>query len=293
MAYSRVEEPIEQIHEQVDDHHAGGKDQVDAGDHGVISVDERIQQQPPEPRQIEDVLHYYGSADQDGELQADQGHHRNEGIFDDVSHDNHPLLEPLGPGRSHVVLPEHLQHHGAGHTHGRGGEVGAQNQTGHDEHAEIAQQVIGEGNHPNRRGPVPPDRRKDNNQQTQPEVGRRQSDDGQGTPSVVGERVTADRRVDAHRQRDDEPDGDCQEAKLKGDRQPAENLLLDRDGAAKQRLPERAVQHYAADPARVLHVHRHIEAEKALELCASVNSSAPIGAPKHRVDDIARDEPDE
>ena len=173
MAYSRVEETIEQVHEQVDDHHAGGKDQVDAGDHGVVPLQERIQQQTAYPRQVEDVLHYYRSPDQDGELQADQGHHRDEGIFDDVSHDNHPLLESLGPGGSHVVLPEYLQHHGAGHPHGRGGEVGAQNQTGDDEHAEIAEQVIGEGNHPHRRGPIPPDRRKDNNQQTQPEVGGR------------------------------------------------------------------------------------------------------------------------
>ena len=98
-------------------------------------------------------------------------------------------------------------------------------------------------------------------------------------PSVVGERVPADRRVDAHRQGNDEPEGDCQQAQLERDRQPAENLLLDRNGAAKQRLPEGAVQHDAADPARVLHVRRHIEAEKALELCASFNSSSrkPLG----------------
>ena len=129
----RVQIGINQVDEEIEQHHPGGEKQIDSGDHWVVSLIEGIHQETPDPRQVEDVLHDHRAADQDRQLQADQGHHRDEGIFEGVS-DNHDLLpEPLGPGRPDVVLPEHLQHRGARHPHGGGRHGCPQNQAGDEE----------------------------------------------------------------------------------------------------------------------------------------------------------------
>ncbi len=108
------------------------------------------------------------------------------------------------------------------------------------------------GNVFQRWGPAPPDGGVDHHHDGQPEVRRGQADDGQGAPRVVGERILAYRRVDAHRQRDHEPDDDGQQAKLNGDRQSGEYLLLYRP-MAPQGLAQAAVPENLADPASILH----------------------------------------
>ena len=52
------------------------------------------------------------------------------------------------------------------------------------------------------------------------------SSDREGAPDVVGDRILANRRVDAHWQCDQESDDEGQDAKLEGDWQPGEYLLL-------------------------------------------------------------------
>ena len=74
---------------------------------------------------------------QDRQLQANQGDNRDEGIFDGMSDHHDPLPEPLGPGRSDVILPEHLQHHGTHHAHGGCRSSRPQNHAGDEEHREI------------------------------------------------------------------------------------------------------------------------------------------------------------
>ena len=127
---------INQVDEEIDPHHPGGEKQVDSGNHRVVSVIEDNQQETTYPRQVKDVLHDHGAADQDWQLQADQGDHRDEGILDGVSDHHDLLLEPLGPGRSNIVLPEHLQHHGARHPHGGCRQGRPQNQAGDEAHRE-------------------------------------------------------------------------------------------------------------------------------------------------------------
>ena len=108
-----------------------------------------------------------------------------------------PLPESLGPGGPDIVLPQHLQHHGAHHPHGGGRRGRSQNQAGNEEHPEIPQRVFGERNQLHRWRPAPPDCRVDHDHNSQPEVRRCQADDGDGAPSVVGDRILANRRVDA------------------------------------------------------------------------------------------------
>ena len=76
---SRIQIGINQVNQEIDPHHRGGEKEVDSGDHRVVPVIEGIHQEMPDPRQVEDVLHDHGTPDQDRQLQADQGHHRDEG----------------------------------------------------------------------------------------------------------------------------------------------------------------------------------------------------------------------
>ena len=199
-----------------------------------ISSPSRPNWSVPSGGQVEDVLHDNGATNQDRQLQTYQGNHRDEGVLDGVSHDDDPLLEALGPGRPDIVLPQHLQHHGTGQPHGARRSSGAQNQAGNDEHPEIAQRVFGESNQPHRRRPAPPDCRKDNDHQGQPEVRRCQADDGGGAPHIVGGRITANRRVDADWQGYHQPNDDCHDTQLKRHRQSSQYFLLYRNTAAPQ-----------------------------------------------------------
>ena len=116
-------------------------------------------------------------------------------------------LSPL-PGGADIVLPKHLQHHGAHHPHGSGRRGRSQNQAGNEEPPEIPQRVLCERNQFQRGRPAPPDCRVDHDYNAQPEVRCGQADDGDRAPQVVGDGILANRRVDADRQRDHEPDDD-------------------------------------------------------------------------------------
>ena len=174
-------------------------------------------------------------------------------------------LQTLGPGGPDVVLAEHLQHHGARHPHGGRGQVSAQNQARHDEHADASQRIVAERHERQRRRPRPPDGGEGQDQRCQPEVGGRQADDGDRPPDVVGSRIAAHRRVDADRQPDQQTDHDRHHSQLEGCRQPGEYLLLDPPGA-QEGIAQRAVQEDAPQPASILHVHRLIQSQHPLQL---------------------------
>ena len=110
-------------------------------------------------------------------------------------------------------------------------------------------------------------------------------------PQVVGGGVLADRRVDAHRQRDDQADEDGQQPELGGDRQSSQHPLLD-PPAAQQRLAEGAAQENATDPAAVLHVDRQVQAEPLFDGRAVDLAAHECRATGHDVDDVAGDEAD-
>ena len=110
-------------------------------------------------------------------------------------------------------------------------------------------------------------------------------------PQVVGGRVLAHRRVDAHRQRDDQADEDRQQPELGGDRQPSQHAFLD-PPAAQQRLAESAAQENAADPAAVLDVNRQVQAQPAFYQLPVDGDAKGSRATDHDVDDVAGDEAD-
>ena len=159
-----------------------------------------------------------------------------------------------------------------------------------DQHPEIAQRVFGKRNPLHRRRPRPPERRVEHHHGCQPEVGRGQAEDGDRAPRVVGGGILAHCRVDADRQGQGQPDEDCQHTELDGYRQPVEDPRCHRNTAANQGVAEAAVQEDASDPACILHVDRHIQAEHVLERCTVHLRGHEFGLAQHRVYGIAGDE---
>ena len=139
----------------------------------------------PIPFRLIDLDHSTAPVKPSG-LQTYERNYRDEGIPDGMPHDNYALSEPLRPGRPDVVLPEHLQHHGARHPHGTGRHGRRQNQGGDEEHPEIPERVFLERDQLYRRRPPPPECRVEHHHDSQPEVRRCQADDGGGAPYVVG-----------------------------------------------------------------------------------------------------------
>ena len=142
--------------------------------------------------------------------------------------------------------------------------------------------------------PAPPDGGVDHHHQSQPEVGGRQTEDGDRPARVVGHRVLANRRVDADRHGDDDAGKDRQQPQLDRDPGPAGELLLYRGAgrrAAVQRVAEGAAQDEVTDPLRVLHVDGFIEPEPSLQSLLIDGAAPAEGHPGgHHVDDVAGDE---
>ena len=253
------------------------------------------------PWQNEYLLQDNGAPDQEGELETDERHYRDERILDGVSQNDDPLLEPLRPGRPDVVLPKYLQHHGARHPHGFGRHGRPQYHGRNEEHAKIPQRVFLEENQLHRWRPAPPDCRVEHDHDCQPEVRRGQADDGDGAPCKVGGRILANRRVDADGQGDDEPDYDCHGTKLNGDWQSmyypflylptphrvAKGALEETSEPGLTGRPAWSRQH--SYPASVLHVDGHVQSQHTLNNL-TLSQFRAFHAIQHNVYCIAGDE---
>src|SRR5499433_3878876 len=64
IADARVDERVEEIHAQVDEHVGGGGDEDHALDHGVVAAENRRDDEPSQPRNVEDDLRDDGAANQ-------------------------------------------------------------------------------------------------------------------------------------------------------------------------------------------------------------------------------------
>ena len=142
---------VGEVDPEIDHHHGSGQHQVDGGDQVILPRAQGAQQQTAYAGQDEDLLDDDRPSDEDGQLKADDGDHRDEGILQGMPHHDYPLLQPLRPGRPDVVLAQHLQRHGARHAH-RGTRKGHPQDRGREEkHSQIAQRVLGEGDQFQRR----------------------------------------------------------------------------------------------------------------------------------------------
>ncbi|KAJ0336194.1 hypothetical protein COL154_014369, partial [Colletotrichum chrysophilum] len=77
--------------------------------HNEVSLGDGLEDEAPEPRQIEDVLDDDRTGQQEGKLQADDGQHRDQGIAQRMAPEGLPTAEALGAGGAHEVLAEHIE----------------------------------------------------------------------------------------------------------------------------------------------------------------------------------------
>src|SRR6266850_1866316 len=114
IADARVEDRVEQVHDQVH-HHEGSGDQQHAPLHQrIVAGLDRAHHHGAEPGPGEHGLGEDGPAEQIAHLHPDHGEDRVERVLEHVPRDDHPLGQALGARRAHVVLPDDLEHARAG-----------------------------------------------------------------------------------------------------------------------------------------------------------------------------------
>src|SRR5688572_20951749 len=80
VADAGVEDGIERVHAQVDEHDRGDDDEVDALDHRVVTLVDGIEEKAAHARQAEDRLDDHGGAQDLGQLRAQERHHGNDRV---------------------------------------------------------------------------------------------------------------------------------------------------------------------------------------------------------------------
>src|SRR5262249_4660618 len=99
VANPRVENRVERVDSEVDQHDDRDDHQVDALDDWIVTLVDRIEQEAAHARQAEDGLDDDRAADDLRELGAQQCHDRDDRVAQRVFHEDHALAEPLGPRR--------------------------------------------------------------------------------------------------------------------------------------------------------------------------------------------------
>src|SRR5690242_5229798 len=85
IAHARVEETVEHVHEEVrEDHHDGDEHHQVLHDR-VVAPEDRLHQEAGDPGEVEHGLGHHEAADEERELDADHGHHREDCVLERVA----------------------------------------------------------------------------------------------------------------------------------------------------------------------------------------------------------------
>ena len=84
----RVEQRVDDVDEQVDDHVAGRRDEHDPLDQRVVALVDGVDRQPAEAGDAEDLLGDHRAGDQHAELEADHRRHRDQAVAERVHADD-------------------------------------------------------------------------------------------------------------------------------------------------------------------------------------------------------------
>src|SRR5450759_4760633 len=98
-----IQERIGQIYDQVNQDHKKGGDYRDSLDDRVIAAGDRLDQKLAQAGDRKDGLNDHRAAYQVTELQAEDRHHRDQGVAQGMPPQHHPLAQTLGTGRAHVI----------------------------------------------------------------------------------------------------------------------------------------------------------------------------------------------
>src|SRR3954465_339139 len=110
VADPRVEEGVEDVHDQA--HHADPEREEEhrALDDGQVVALDGVIRQPAYPGDVEDGLGENRAAHEHADVDAEDGDDRRHRAARRMADDHPPVLQPLGPGCSYVVLGEDLDH---------------------------------------------------------------------------------------------------------------------------------------------------------------------------------------
>ena len=92
---ARIEQVIAQVDQEIDDQHDGGEQQHDVHDDDQVAVADRLEEQSTQAWQDEDVFDDDGADQQRGELDAEDGDHRDGGVPEAVATQGSQRVSPL------------------------------------------------------------------------------------------------------------------------------------------------------------------------------------------------------
>src|SRR6266542_1390046 len=143
-ADSGIQVAIQQIHQDVHCDEEDGDHEHSSLHERVVPLDDRGEQHPAYAGDREDLLDDDGAAEELTDLDAEQRDHDDETVLQHVPSDDQGRLKSLRPRGADVVGAEHVEHRGARHAHGRGGERDAERDRGEQEQAQVTERVLHE-----------------------------------------------------------------------------------------------------------------------------------------------------
>ncbi len=273
---ARIEPRIGHVHQEIEGDE-GARHQHDIGlHHRIVAVGDGLDGEPSHAGQREDRLHHHRPRQEHAELAAYHRHHRDQRVLERVLVDDDAARQALGPGGADIVLAQDLQHGGARHAHGRGGQAEAQHRRGQEELLEIAPRRVPEARVADGRNPVEPDGSEGDHQGAQPEIGQGEPGHRDHAPGVVRRRVLpgGGEHADGHGEGDPQHHGEKRQLERDGYRL----LQADHDGLAGEQRVAGGEAYHLPDPDQVLLVVRQVEAEILADLASSFSPIFPDSA---------------
>src|SRR2546425_5570635 len=270
---SRVDEGVEDVHDQVDhDDHEAGHDH-DALHERKVPLEDALVEQAADARPREDHLDDDGGVDHHDHVDAGQCEDRDERVLERVHGDDHDVRKSLEPGELDVLAAQDLEHARAGQPEHRRGEVPPERERGHDD----VPPVTGAGG----RQPAEPHGEHEDQHEPEPEAGDRQAEQGDALGDVVPPRVHLDRRDDAGRNADEQGDEGRGETESQRVGQPLEVQLADREPVVEglAELSLEGVLHEGG----VLHGPRAVESPLVTDPVEILGAGAGFGHQRYRV----------
>src|SRR5262245_8432665 len=109
IADAGIEVRVAEVHDEIQQEPERSHDQIDALHHRVVEANERLHEKTPHAWQPEDGLDNHRPTEIEVDLQTNDAHHWNQGVFDGVLEDHTALRQALRPGGPDVILALHLE----------------------------------------------------------------------------------------------------------------------------------------------------------------------------------------
>src|SRR5580765_2271279 len=265
IADARIEDRVEEVHGEVDDHEGRRDEQYPALHQRIVARLDGAHHHGPEPGPGEDRLRQDGAAQEEAHLHPQHRDDRVDRVLEHVAADDGALGQALGARRADIVLADDLEHARAREPRERGGGRRAERDGGQDQVPEDirhAAAAIGRA-HAARREPAELQRKHDDEHDARPEHRQAHPGDRHAHAQAVEPGILLDRGDDARGQTEHDGDGERaggeHERRLEAEQDLREHGPAERDGAAE--IPLNHVPH----PPKVLDDEWLIESEIAVE----------------------------